>query len=271
MNARSSRFFPSPLLALRPLRTALVVVGALLAAGALTRPIEAPAWREVRSRQPELRLDSIKDGLGQGVTIGLLGGFRAIVADFFWIATYGHWEEQDLPATQTSVRLVTAIDPRPLLFWLNGSRMIAYDMPHWRIAAAGGYDLVPAEEQRRFDAEQAAVGVAYLKTGLEFHREEPLLTLEIANIYLNRLKDLATASRYYLEASRQRGAPHYAPRIYAELLRRQGRHAEAYAFLKELYPTLPDEDITAQKPLVLERIRELENTLGIPEPERFRG
>ena len=257
------------LAALRPARTGLVVVLGLFAAGLLLRPVEGPAWEEVRAKQPALRLESLKDALGQGVTVGLLGGFRAIVADLFWIRTNSVWENNDIPGTQTSIKLVTAIDPRPLYFWLNGSRMIAYDMPNWRIDKAGGYDAVPEAVKRRFDEEQSSVAIKYLEGALGFHPEHPLLILEIGNVHLNRLKDVETAARFYLRASQQPDAPHYAARIYAELLRRLNRNAEAYDFLKKLYPTLAKDDMMAQAPVVLERIRELEAELKIPEAQRF--
>lgn len=256
----------------RPWRSALAVLVVLGATGLALRPLEAPAWNALKSTQPALKLDSIQGALGQGVTVGLLGGFRAIVADFFWLKTNSVWSDNDLPATQTYVHLVTAIDPRPLYFWLNGSRMIAYDMPNWRIQAAGGYDDVPQGVQRRIDEEQSRVGVDYLKEGFGHHPDEPLLYIEIANIYLNRLKDNATAGEYYLKAARQPDAPHYAARIYAELLRRMDRNVEAYAWLKELYLTLPkgpDAPITAQADVVLERIRELETELSIPADQAF--
>lgn len=256
-------------LASRPIKTGLVVALGLFAAGLALRQIEEPAWKKISAAQPELRLDSLKDALGQGVTVGLLGGFRAIVADFFWIRTNSVWETDDLPATQTSIKLVTAIDPRPTYFWLNGSRMIAYDMPNWRIDKAGGYDAVPETVKRRFDEEQSSVAIKYLETAIDFHPDNPLLVLEIANVHLNRLKDVETASRYYLQAAKMPGAPYYAARIYGELLRRLNRVAEAYAFLKELYPTLPQGDIMAQPWVVLDRIREIEGELDIPVTQRF--
>ena len=260
------RFDPA---ALRPFRAGAVVALGLLTVGVALRPLEAPAWALIRAGQPALRLESLKDALGQGVTVGLLGGFRAIVADLFWIRTNSIWETNDLPGTQTSIKLVTAIDPRPLYFWLNGSRMIAYDMPNWRIDKAGGYDAVPEAVKRRFDEEQSAVGIRYLQNALEFHPGDPLLILEIANVHLNRLKDVETAAKFYLEATRHPDAPFYAARIHAELLRKLGRNAEAYAFLKQLHPTLPAEDIGAQSDVVLGRIRELEEELSIPEAARF--
>ncbi|TAG27179.1 MAG: hypothetical protein EAZ36_07185 [Verrucomicrobia bacterium] len=256
--------------AFRSVRTGLVVTLGLLLTGALLRPFEQPAWESIRARQPELRLASLKDALGQGITVGLLGGFRTIVADFFWIRTNIVWERYDLPATQTSIKLVTAIDPRPIFFWLNGSRMIAYDMPNWRVDQAGGFDAVPESVKRRFEEEQSSVAIAYLETAREFHPKNPLLTLEIANIHLNRLKDVEMAARYYLEASRYPGAPHYAARIYGELLRRLGRPAEAYAFLKELHPTLAENGFSAMPETVLMRIRELETELAIPPMLRYR-
>jgi tetratricopeptide (TPR) repeat protein len=260
------RFDPA---ALRPFRAGAVVALGLFSAGVALRPLEAPAWAVIRAGQPALRLESLKDALGQGVTVGLLGGFRAIVADLFWIRTNSIWESNDLPGTQTSIKLVTAIDPRPLYFWLNGSRMIAYDMPNWRIDKAGGYDAVPEAVKRRFDEEQSAVAIRYLQNALEFHPGDPLLILEIANVHLNRLKDVETAAKFYLQATRHPDAPFYAARIHAELLRKLGRNAEAYAFLKQLHPTLPPEDIGAQSDVVLGRIRELEDELSIPEAERF--
>ncbi len=257
------------LFAYRPLRTGLVVVLGLLIAGVALRPIEGPAWETVRGNQPALRLESLTDALGQGVTVGLLGGFRAMVANFFWIRTYTVWGDYDLPKTQTTIKIVTAIDPRPLYFWQNGSRIIAYDMPNWRIDKAGGYDAVPEHVQRRFDEEQSKIAIEYLQSGLEFHPENPILVLEIGNIYLNRLKDYETAAKYYLRASKHPDAPYYTLRIYAELLRRLGRKEEAYVFLKELYPTLPKDEVTAQAPIVLERIRAMEDELSIPDALRY--
>jgi len=285
------------LLEFRRLRVGVVVIVVLFAAGWALRPFESTAWRAVRAGQPAMNLDSLQGALGQGVTVGLLGGFRAIVADFFWIKTNSVWGDNDLPATQTLIKLVTAIDPRPLYFWQNGARMIAYDMPNWRIVAKGGYDVVSKAEQRHIDSEQSAVALAYLREAFGYHPDSPLLYIEIANVYLNRLKDVEHAAEAYRKAAEQPGAPYYAARIYAELLRRQGRNAEAYAWLKQLYPTLPkarpapavpDADAAHKKqgdeaqarespevemamaPVVLERIRELEKELKIPEKERFK-
>jgi hypothetical protein len=243
---------------------------ALLALGLITRPIEAPAWEEVKKSQPELNLASIEVGLGQGLTIGLLGGFRAIAADLLWIQTNAVWERNDLPATQTMVRLVSAVDPRPLYFWLNGSRMIALDMPVWRIEAAGGFDDVPQAVQTRFNHEQARVALNHLETALDFHPNHPLVLVEIANIHLRRLDDVETAAEYYRVAALDPRAPYYAARIHAELLRRLGREGEAYQWLMALHPQLDPDNLFAMADVVLGRIRELEEELGIPPEQAYR-
>ena len=265
---------------LRPLWTGCLVVAVLAVTGWVTRPLEAPAWQWVRAQQPALKLESLQGALGQGVTVGLLGGFRAIAADFFWLKTNSVWEDRDLPATQTFIKLVTAIDPRPLYFWLNGSRMIAYDMPNWRIINAGGYATVPQTVQRRIDEEQAAVALKYLNEAYNYHPDAARLDVEIANVYLNRLKDKAKAAEYYRRASLRSDGPFYAGRIYAELLRKLGRTTEAYAWLRQLYPQLPKtvdkanginefKVLSAMAPLVLERIRELESELNLPKEQLF--
>ena len=257
------------------------------------RALEAPAWRALRAREPALQLGALEGSLGQGVTVGLLGGFRALLADLLWIRTNIVWEQRDLPATQTLIKLVTAVDPRPLYFWLNGARMVAYDMPNWRIVAAGGYDQVPEAAQRKIDEEQAGVALSYLEAARRYHPQAAAIEIEIANVHLNRRKDVAAAAASYLAASKQPDAPYFVARIYAELLRRLDRKPEAYAWLCELYPTLPkpgdpvvaseaegDDPHAAElqamrvelamAPVVLDRIRELEAELGVPLAQRFR-
>ncbi|MFA6959745.1 MAG: hypothetical protein WC205_03225 [Opitutaceae bacterium] len=270
----------SKLINFRPLWTGVLVATVLVVTGVVVRPFEEPAWVFVRSKQPALKLDSLQGALGQGVTVGLLGGFRAIVADLFWIKTNSVWEDNNLPATQTFIKLVTAVDPRPLYFWQNGARMIAYDMPNWRITAGGGYDAMPKAQQRLIDEEQSAIALKYLNEAFGYHPNSALLYVEIANVYLNRLKDNESAAEAYRMASMQPNAPFYAARIYPELLRKMGRNAEAYAWLKQLYPTLPKqidhakgvtefEVQSAMAPVVLSRIRELEQELNIPESKAF--
>jgi len=238
--------------------------------GLLTRPIESPAWEQVQAGQPELNLAEVEDALGQGLVFGMLGGFRAIMADFLWIRANAIWVDKDRAQLDAMIGLVTTLDPRPEFFWLNGARMTAYDVPNWRIREEGGYDVVPEVRQDAIDLEQAEQAFEIVREALEFHSENPTFYLEMGQIYLNRLDDLEKAAIWFLKAWEKPGAPYFSARIYAELLRRQGKGAEAYAFLTALYGELPDDNPFTQKEVVLERIRDLEQVLRVPVWKRFR-
>lgn len=245
-----------------------VTLGGLALTGAALRWMEAPLWAALRAEQPALRLGSAGAAAGQGVTLGLLGGFRAIVADFTWLRLHVIWEQRDLAATDTLLRLVTTIDPRPLYFWVNGARIIAFDMTAWRIAEAGGHEVLPAVQRDRLGAEQARLAIRLLEEAMTFHPGNAALWIERANIELNRLRDGEAAAESYRKAWEQPGAPTYAARLHAELLRRLGRKAEALVWLTRLHPQLPPEEEGTE--LVLSRIRDLERELAIPVMQTYR-
>ena len=246
----------------------VVTVGGLALTGAALRWMEAPLWAALRAEQPALRLGSAGAAAGQGVTLGLLGGFRAIVADFTWLRLHVIWEQRDLAATDTLLRLVTTIDPRPLYFWVNGARIIAFDMTAWRIAEAGGHEVLPAVQRDRLGAEQARLAIRLLEEAMTFHPGNAALWIERANIELNRLRDGEAAAESYRKAWEQPGAPTYAARLHAELLRRLGRKAEALVWLTRLHPQLPPEEEGTE--LVLSRIRDLERELAVPVMQTYR-
>lgn len=248
-----------------------IIILSLFAAGLVLRPIESPAWQVLKEKEPALDLASLEGAVGQGITVGLLGGFRALVANFMWLQTNVIWIEDDLPATQTMINLVTTVDPRPTYFWLNGARMMGYDMPVWRVRehGHGSYDAVPQSVVERIDREQGEIAIRYLNRGRNFHPNNARFLIEMANLYQRKVRDMETAAEHYRMASELPDAPAYAPRIYAELLRRLGRQQEAYEWLVNLYPTLDPEGWTDRSDLVLDRIRELEDELNIPHPERF--
>ena len=246
------------------------VVGGLALAGGALHWIESPLWTAMRAEQPALRLDAAGAAAGQGLTLGVLGGFRAIAADFTWLRVYVIWETRDLPATGTLLRVVTALDPRPLYFWLNGARIVAYDMTAWRIAAAGGYDAVPVALQEQIGAEQARLALRRLDEAMAFHPSNAELWIERGSIELNKLHDPLAAAESYRRASEQPGAPYYAARLHAEMLRRAGHKAEALAWLIRLHPQLPPQLEAAGAEIVLGRIRDLERELGVPAERAYR-
>jgi hypothetical protein len=218
-----------------------------------------------------LNLHSAASVGGQGVLLALLGGFRALVADALWIRLYAGWERREIAGTDVLVRLVTTVDPRPAYFWLNGARILAYDMAAWRMLEAGGEGARAEAGRRRIEHEQAWAALAHLDAALPFHAGNPELWIERANIALNRLQDLDTAAESYRRAWELPGGPYYAARLHAEVLRRAGRRAEALAWLIRLHPELPPGEEAAAAGLVLERIRQLERELSVPAASIYRA
>ena len=84
----------------------------------------------------------------------------------------------------------------------------------------------------------------------------------MANIRLRALGDRAGAADFFRQAAEQPGAPYYAARIHGELLRELGRPVEALAWLRKILPALPADDPAAQREVVLERIKGLEQEVA---------
>lgn len=203
------------------------------------------------SVRPTVQLAAVA---GRGGALAVLGGFRSVVAGVFWLQANLAWERREVAATTTLLHLTVAADERPLHFWLNGARMLAHDVPEWRLDAAA-----PRARWERVRNEQAAVALAFLRRGVDWHGPAPDLLIEMANIRLRVLGDTEGAARLFREAAELPGAPYYAARVYAELLRGLGRRAEALAWLRRIAPGLPADDPAARRDVVLQRIKELES------------
>lgn len=253
----------------RMVRPAAVVGITLVAAGWALRPLEVAAWKAQEGWWPKEGALGVAGAIGQGGAFAQLGGFRSLAADLLWLQANACWERRDLAGTKAALVLVEAVDPRPMVFWLNGARMIGYDMAVWRIEAQGGEEAVPAAVRRRLEVEQALAAAAHLERAFVHHPDHPLLHIEIANLQLQRLGDLSAAAEHYRRAAVQPEAPFYAARIYAELLRRLGREREAHDWLVALHPTLPPGNPYAMADTVLARIREMEARLDLPPSSRY--
>ena len=237
---------------------ALALAGLLLAAG-----VQPPAAR--------IPAGGAEPASAAEIGAALLGGCRALAADGLWLETYRAWARRDLAATPALIRLTTHVDDRPLYFWLNGARMLAYDLTQWRLDAAGESGSVPAAVRQRIASEQAGVALDYLREARRRHPRSAEIWIEMAAIHLNLRADPAAAADCCRAAASLPGAPYFAARLQAELLRRLGRPAEAYACLCALHPTLPPGDAAAMPGVVLARIRALEATLGVPAERRYRA
>jgi len=222
----------------------------LLAVVAALRPLERSLVA------PQLRPVELSEIGGSGL-LGVLGGMRAAVASGLWLRTNQAWERQDAAGTTALLQLTVAADERPLYFWINGARMLAYDIPAW----AGSADQ-PEAARRKAAGEGAAAAQVFLESGLCAHPDSVELLIEAANIQLRAGGDREAAATLFRRAAEQPGAPYYAARIHAELLRGLGRPREALDWLRRIRPNLPASDPAACRAVVEQRIKALEAELG---------
>ncbi|MEO6876487.1 MAG: hypothetical protein ABI222_16850 [Opitutaceae bacterium] len=241
-----------------------VMMGGLALGGVCLRSLESAGWARLQELDAAGRLESTSAASEQALVQGALGALRAGVADLVWLRLSKATEDHDLPATESLLRLVSVVDPRSQYFWINGARIVAYDLPVWQIDLAGGYGRVSAVAQEQFIRGQATRALLRLDEAMTFHPSSAALWIERANIQFTRLGDVAGAAESYRRASQQPAAPYFAARLHAELLRRLGRKAEALAWLTKLHPMLPAADESAGADLVLARIRVLERELMLP-------
>ena len=233
-----------------PARVALA--GAvLLAAGFLLRALETPALVPAAWRAEQLVTLA-----GQGGMTAVFGGLRSVAAGGFWLRANLAWERRDAAETVALLELTVAADERPAYFWLNGARMLAYDVPEWLPARA------TTVVRQRINEEQAQQALRFLEKGLRWHGAAAEFYVEMANIHLRRRGDLEAAARYYRLAAEQPGAPYYAARIHAELLRELGRPQAALDWLRQALATLPADDPAARREVVQAQIQALEQELA---------
>lgn len=140
----------------------------------------------------------------------LSGGLGVLAADWLWLETNVAWERRDAAETRQLVQRTVTADPQSVYFWLNGARMLAYDLPAWRCE---GEPDAPAEVRRRWRQAGAAEAVAFLERGLAWHEHSASLYLELANLSYYAQNDRRRAAAYYRRAAACPDAPAYAARL----------------------------------------------------------
>ncbi len=246
--------------------TAILISTLLLAGLGLQRSLPSVPVRETGQGLPAAGAPRANR---RNLSGAVLGGLRALVADGLWMRTYVAWTAHDGPATEALIRLVTLVDDRPLGFWLNGARMLAYDMTEWRLDAAAAGGPPAAGVRRAIEADQAGRALRYLEDARRRHPDSAEVCVEIANINLNLRRDPVAAAEWYRRAAETPNAPYYAARVHGELLCRIGRPRAAYDWLCRLHPRLPPDDQDAMAEVVLIRIRRLEQVLAVPPSARY--
>lgn len=238
-------------------------LGASAIVGWIAEPFARPAREAGGDRFVSDResLASIQSGLGQGLSIAALGGYRVIAANFVWISMYGDWQYRRAAPVLEKMSLAVALNPHSEYFWVDGSRIIANDMPVWEVGDNKMGSLFETETGE-------AVRHAYAERALRFLEDAPAelgasvpLLVEKGSICWRRLGDLERAIGFFAQAVARENVPYYVCRVYAELLYRNGQARDAYEYLASHYADLPDDDLRARKQMVKRRLEELRGEL----------
>ena len=219
------------------------------------------AWSKARRAVPELRRADLELTAGQGALLGVLGGFRPVLADLTWIRAYVKWEKRDR-GCEALLRLACLLDPHATTFWENRGNMVGLDMAHWEIRARGGYLRVPEPEQRAAFARFGRKGIEALEEGVPVARRPSSLLVLAGYLAETRVRDPLLASGYYRRAHESPPAPWYCAYFVGRLLKDAGQPREAYAYLRDVWQRqlsrLPD-----NSPTELAFLRKLEAELGL--------
>ena len=209
----------------------------------------------------------ISDQLGQGTLIGLLGGLRAVVANYYWLEVTNAWEKKDWPTLRAEVDLVTALQPRTVLFWEMGAWHLAWN------ASVDKLNNIAEKSQTRREADArkwVEMGRDVLLRGVENIPDRYNLWFQLGWIEDQKFHDELAAAHYYQEALKRPGAPRYLERFVGYDLETGGDKAGAYAWWKDLWRSAPDHaDKVRAWDKVEDRIRRLENELKVPDADRL--
>lgn len=243
------------------------IVFALLAFGAIKIPAEHTLFRQNRQsgfHKVAFGVD-LREKLGQLGFIAALSGFRAAVADIFFIQAHVAWQRTEWSRVLFLLRQVTVLQPRSVLFWDAAAWHMA-----WNASAAALNDPKQPRMALRVKAEREyyAIGKDFLERGIQNNPDQPQLYEALARLYQQKYHDHERASEYYAKAAALPGAPSFDKRFSAyELSYCDGREREAHERLRHLYDLGEKERL----PMLVARIKFLENKLEIPPEKRIAG
>lgn len=239
-----------------------ICAGLALLIGWAVAPLDRSIAERLGQNAEVETLRNLDSQFGQGLSVAILGGYRSVAANLVWLSMNQNWEQRDLAGTLGKLAFATSIDPRPELFWLNGSRIIANDMPTWVIGIDDTDLHVESAEGRAIASQFANRALGFLEGSRVYHEQNPKIYIEEAMILWRKANDLEGAVGRFEQAIRAESPPFYAHRVYGELLVKLDRKEKALKLLETHYETLPEDSIEAMKPVVADRIRNLRRELG---------
>ena len=259
---------------IRNLPKIAVIAVIILVSGLIRLPLETYLVKDLREKgfYPRNEALSSKEKLGTQAVVGVLGGLRFVVAFYFSLEAVTHWENQEWDELAQKYRITNLLSPRDSAEWRNSAWHMGYNASAW-------YELSDRENP---EAVRKLLRLRYIERGKDILREairwnpdDAFLYRDLANIYRDKERtEVCKISEIYHRASQCPNALSYMYRFYAYYLADcEGHEQKAYETLMEMYlegrKHLIETGRMVWKPTLIVKIRELEEKLGIPEPDRI--
>jgi hypothetical protein len=234
----------------------------------------APLVHRLQAERAELQYGKIgvthqiRAQIGQGMAIGLLAGFRGVVADFLWIQNHGFWENKEWLRMYRNMELTTTLQPQSVTFW---------DVSAWHMAWNIGYAVRidaanrTAAEGLKREREWQEKAREFLAAGIQNVPGRYDLYFSMGWLYWKKFKQPCAARDYFYQASRFADAPSYTLRMYARAWEECGDKRGAYLFWKKLWRNgkpEPFADAIDARTVIARELRRLEQELNVPREER---
>jgi tetratricopeptide (TPR) repeat protein len=206
--------------------------------------------------------------LGQEGLISVLGGFRAVVADIFWLTDVtGGFQNEEWYRVKRGVDVATTLQPRFIPFWDNGGWHLA-----WNASSDAARDRDEKDPLRKLKNERFWIeaGEDTLKRGVAINPDKYTLYATLGHLYQQKLKDYRKAADYYYQASRQPDSPAYLERFPAYMWERAGEQKRAYEHWKMLWNRHDGTPPAPEKALdkIEDEIRLYEDRFNVPSADR---
>ncbi|MCS7048738.1 MAG: hypothetical protein NZ483_05540 [Verrucomicrobiae bacterium] len=253
------------------MRTAVAIIACLVALVIIIRPLE----NRISAHRAELQRGGlqitadIRERIGQGMAIGLLAGFRGVVADFLWINNHGYWERYEWIRMYRNMELCTTLQPRAITFWDIGSWHMA-----WNISYAASID--PANRTRtealKREREWIEAGRAFLEEGTKHNADRWELFHALGMLHWQKRKDQCAARDAFRQAAAFPNAPSYTLRMYVRRVEMCDGPEAAYRLWKEYWRNgnpEPRNDGIDLRGAIARELRRLEEQLDIPVADRL--
>ena len=253
------------------MRGKLIAVGLLLALAAVMMPLES----RIHAQRAELKFGgsgmtmAMRDRVGQEMAIGLLAGFRGVVADFLWIDNHGYFERREWLRMYRNMELCTTLQPQSVTFWDVGSWHMG-----WNIAYASRIDPANHTQAEGIKREREWQDKAkeFLTQGLVCipHRWE--LYFAMADLYWRKFKTPCQARDYFQRAAQFKEAPSYCLRMYVRRVEDCDGPRAAYDVWRKRWHDgnpEPSSDGIDMKNVMRRELHRLEELLDIPASQRL--